>query len=174
MFSFSNASHQIWGFLLKQSHRQCVCGAEVMPCSNQRLVAPRNGIKWSQGGSSLIEVLAALAILAMLGVTFLSALAVSSKAVFIAKERTTAESLSQAQMEYVMQCDYDDINVPPQYRVDGNLTIPSGYSVGVNAERLDSYGDGLANDDGVQNITVRIYHGGKLVIATEGYKARHE
>ena len=122
----------------------------------------------------MIEVLAGLAILAMVGVTFLSAMVVSTKAALIADERTTAESLSQAQLEYVIQCDYDDTNVPPQYEVDGNITVPYSYSIEIDAERLDPYGDGTENDDGVQKITVRIYHDSKLVTATEGYKARYE
>ena len=129
---------------------------------------------WGQGGYTLIEVLAGLAILAMVGVTFLSALVVTTKATLIANERTTAESLSQAQLEYVMQCDYDDINVSPQYELDGDIAVPFGYSIEVNAERLDPYGDGTENDDGVQKIIIKIYHADKLVTATEGYKVRYE
>ena len=131
-------------------------------------------MKWGQGGYTLIEVLAGLAILAMVGVTFLSALVVTTKATLIANERTTAESLSQAQLEYVMQCDYDDINVSPQYELDGDIAVPFGYSIEVNAERLDPYGDGTENDDGVQKIIIKIYHADKLVTATEGYKVRYE
>lgn len=131
-------------------------------------------MKEGQGGYTMIEALAGLAILGMIGVTFLSALVVSTKATIIADERTTAESLSQAQLEYVMQCYYDEMNVPPLYGVDGSIDIPQGYSIEVNAERLDIYDDGIANDDGVQRITVKIYHNGELVTATEGYKARYE
>ena len=138
------------------------------------LLGQGRGMKRSQGGYTLIETLVGLAILAMVGVTFLSAMVVSTKATIIADERTTAESLSQAQLEYVMQCYYDDMNFPPLYGVDGSLDIPHGYSIAVNAERLDLYDDGTANDDGVQKITVKIYHDGDLVTATEGYKARYE
>ena len=138
------------------------------------MVRQKRQLKCGQGGYTLIEVLAGLAFLAMVGVTFLSAMVVTTKATLIADERTTAESLSQAELEYVMQCNYDDTNVPPQYEVDGDIPVPSGYSIEVDAERLDLYDDGTANDDGVQKITVRIYHDGDLVTATEGYKARYE
>ena len=146
-----------------------------LPGSTGRFLLGRSrGMKRGQGGYTLIETLAGLAILAMVGVTFLSAMVVSTKATIIADERTTAESLSQAQLEYVMQCHYDDMNVPPLYGVDGSIDIPQGYSIEVNAERLDLYEDGTANDDGVQRITVKIYHEGELVTTTEGYKARYE
>ena len=130
-------------------------------------------------GISLVEVLIALAILALVAVAFLSGLATASKALIIADERTTAESLAKSQMEYVKDCEYDDINNPPQYEIDPDLDIPDGYDIEITAERLDPKGDGTDNDDGIQKITLVVEHYGEAVfifieddkkITLEGYK----
>jgi len=51
-------------------------------------------------GFSLIEVIIAPALLGIIGVAFLGALSTASKALFIADERTSAESLARSQMQY--------------------------------------------------------------------------
>jgi len=133
----------------------------------------------NEKGMSLIEVLVALAILGLVAAAFLSGLATASRALIIADERTTAESLARSQMENVKNQPYDDINIPPQYEIDPDLDIPPGYDIEITAERLDPEGDGTANDDGLQKITVLVKHDGKEVftfidngkkITLEGYK----
>ncbi len=59
-----------------------------------------------ESGATLIEAVVALAILGTIGVTFLSGLATTSKAAFIADEQATAESLAQSQMEWVKNAGY--------------------------------------------------------------------
>ena len=68
---------------------------------NQKLMRNQKGI-------SLIEVIIALAILGVIAVAFLGGLMTSLKAVSIADERSTAQSLSQSQMEYVKSLNYTD------------------------------------------------------------------
>ena len=125
---------------------------------------------WAQKGQSLIEVLIALAILGVIAVTFLTALTTGSTAIIIADERTTAESLARSELEYVKNSNYDADNNPPQYIEDPNLSYPSNYSVSIEAIRLDPHGDGTDNDDGIQQITVDVYHQGNLVLSTSNYK----
>ena len=111
----------------------------------------------SSSGFSLIEVMIALAILGLVAVAFLSGLSTSLKAVFISDERSTAQTLAQSQMEYVKSQDYDESTEPPQYVENVDLT-PSGYTVDISAERLNPEGDGTDDDDGLQKITITIYH----------------
>jgi len=111
----------------------------------------------SSRGFSLIEVIIALAILGIIAVAFLSGLSTSLKAVLISDERSTAQALAQGQMEYVKSQDYDEITEPPQYSENPSLT-PDGYTVDISAERLYPEGGSTDDDDGLQKITITIYH----------------
>ena len=128
-----------------------------------------------QKGQSLIEVLVALAILGVVAVAFLTALTTGSTAIIIADERTTAESLARSELEYIKNSDYDADNNPPQYTEDPSLSYPADYSISIEAIRLDPYGDGTDNDDGIQKITVKVYHNATpnpedLILITSTYK----
>ena len=126
----------------------------------------------NQKGTSLVEVLLALAIFGAIVVSLFIALNVSHRTTFSVNRQTTAESLTRAELEYVKSCDYDDVNNPPVYGVDPTLYIPTGYSIDVTAERLDPEGDGTGNDDGIQKITVQVDYDSELVVTTESYKVR--
>jgi prepilin-type N-terminal cleavage/methylation domain-containing protein len=127
-------------------------------------------LAWSQRGQGLIEVLFAVAILGVVAVAFLSALATSSKAIIVADERTTAESLTRSQLEYIKNSVYDNINNPPQYSLDPDIDIPDSYDIEIEAVRLDPENDSTEDDDGIQKITVKVYHQGNLILSTADYK----
>jgi prepilin-type N-terminal cleavage/methylation domain-containing protein len=131
----------------------------------------------SEKGFSLIEVVIAVALLGIVAIAILLALATGSKAIFIADEQATAESLARATMEYVRNQDYDADNNPPVYDLD-DLDIPpgfdiAGYDYDINvfrAERLDK-GDGTDTDTGIQKITVVVYHPyDKMIVTLEDYR----
>lgn len=116
-------------------------------------------------GITLIEVLIAVALLSIIGVAFLSGLATASKAIFVADERATAESLARSQMEYVK-------NQP--YAASYPETIPAEFKdAGYSAEiEVGSVPDAIG---GIQKITVKIYHHDDAhvnppVITLEDYK----
>jgi len=118
-----------------------------------------------ESGVTLIETVVALAILGVIAVAFLNGLATTSRAVFIADERTTAESLAQSQMEWAKNVDYvyDATEYSP-------APMPGGkdytkYSATIVAEPLHN------PDDGIQKIAVTVKHSDKEVIKLEGYKA---
>jgi len=121
-------------------------------------------------GLTLIETLVALSILSIVGITFITGLGVSSKSIMVSQKRVNAESLAKSQLEYVKNFTYDADNNPPVYEVDPDLTIPDGYSMLVAAERLDPDNDTLADDDGLQKITITINYDGSTVLALTGYK----
>ena len=106
----------------------------------------------------------ALAVLAAVGVTFLSGLATTSKAVVLTDEQATAESIAWTQMEAVKQAPY--VNGATTYAGE---TIPSNkdylnYTVAITAEPLHN------PDDGIQKIKVTVRRSGTAVLAVEGYK----
>jgi prepilin-type N-terminal cleavage/methylation domain-containing protein len=129
-------------------------------------------------GFNLMEVALAMVLMGAVAVLYLGYLATGSRAIFIADERTTAESLARTQMEYVRQQDYD-ANLDtghPIYDTIPEEEIPDGFEISVNAERLDPKDDGTDNDDGIQNITVVVSHivdgEPKEIFTLEGYRAR--
>ena len=147
----------------------------------------------NEKGFTLIEVMIAIALLGIIAVAFLGALATASRALVIADERATAESLARSQMEYVKNQDYKDADIYNPYDpgpppTGGEVTyakitgIPAGYTIwGVDradATVTDIIGvpwDSLNNqpvttDVGLQRIKVIIQHHGKDVITLEDYK----
>jgi len=117
-----------------------------------------------ESGVTLLETVMALTILSVIAVAFLSGLTTTSRAVFIADERTTAESLARSQIEWTKNVDYvyDATEYSP-------APIPGGrdyinYSATIAAEPLRN------PDDGIQKITVTVKHSGRGVIKLEGYK----
>ncbi len=121
-----------------------------------------------QKGTTLIEVLIAIALLGMIAVPFLTALSTSSRALIIADERTTAESLVRSEIEYVKSCDYDYETVSHPSASYEHADVPSpdypGYTVSVGVEALND------TDDGIQKITVTVERDGEVVLITSTYK----
>jgi prepilin-type N-terminal cleavage/methylation domain-containing protein len=136
----------------------------------------------SEKGFSLIEVIIAIALLGVISAAFFGALFTVSKATFTSDELATAESLARSQLEYVKNAPYQDGGFSYEIPPDPPMTQPPpwdttyttldsiypGYSVGVNGTSLNS------PDDGIQMITVIIYHNKDVdpepVVTLEGYK----
>jgi prepilin-type N-terminal cleavage/methylation domain-containing protein len=132
-------------------------------------------------GFTLIEVIIAMALLAIVAVAILSGLSTGSRAIFVADERATAESLARTEMEYVKNQDYSDgpwayklpsgtppADPPTWWNPANPPALPAGYdgySVDVRADPLPSQGTDI------QKITVTVGHHDKPdVITLEGYK----
>ena len=126
----------------------------------------------TEHGFTLIETLVALAILAITAVTFLSGLSIASKGVMVSQRRVTADTLAKSQMEYVKGSTYNDVDNPPVYDIDAGIAIPTGYGISVSAERLDPMNDGIANDDGLQKVTVIVSHEGEPLLTLVDYKLK--
>jgi len=130
----------------------------------------------SEKGFTLVETIIALLLLGIVAVAFLGGLSTASKAIFIADERATAESLARTQMEYVKNLPYDDdatsyeASVPQDY-------VDAGYEATIDVVRLLSDPDDpeSAPLEGIQKITITVEHLGRPIITSgnctlEGYK----
>jgi len=160
----------------------------------------RRKVARSLGGSSrgvtLIEVLIALALFTIIAIVFISGLTVAARAVFIGDQRTTAESLARAQMEYVKsqayspaEWDYEITASTPtrtydEDHPDGERPIwwdlsedvpPEldamfhAYAVRVDAEGLEDPENPGNYLDGIQMIRVTVRHDERVVFTLEGY-----
>lgn len=143
-------------------------------------------------GFSLLEIVLAIAILAVVAVGLLSAFGTASKALFIADERATAESLARTQMEFIKkqpfstnEWDYtlttltrSHVQAPSWWPSTPPPLLSSYYSnykINARAVNFDSDGSGAIEtpgaDAGIRKVTVRVTHNEtKLVITLEDYE----
>lgn len=96
-------------------------------------------------GFTLVEVLVALALLAIVGVGLIAALGGASKVLSSADSRETARDLAQAQMESIQNQPYQSTS--PDY---AEIAAPAGYVISTSASPLEG---------GLQQITVIVRQG---------------
>ena len=107
-------------------------------------------------GSTLLEVLVALALLGIISVLFLSGVANSSTARVTADERVSAKILAESLMDNIKKQSYESFY---------NVTIPSefaGYSANLTVASL-------ANGS-IQKLTIVIEHLNRDVLTLESFK----
>jgi type II secretory pathway pseudopilin PulG len=125
-----------------------------------------------QAGFSLIDVVLAMALIGILGTAIPSALSGASRATITTNQHTTAESLARSQMDYIQNQPYDGVNSTPVYALIPD--IPDPYSIVTPvAQRLDPKGDGIANDDGLQQITVTVKNRETVIFTLVDYKVNY-
>jgi len=132
-----------------------------------------------QRGFTLIEVLVAVAILAAIGVAFITSIDTGYRSARILDEKTQAEALIRSQL--------DDIRVSP-YQDSGNytvtVTLPPQYSMTINVEPPQQIGlDRIPLEDlveepvtTIQEITVSVFRTGngsdRPVLSVGTYKVK--
>jgi Tfp pilus assembly protein PilV len=108
----------------------------------------------NQKGITIPETLIALAIFALVAVTFTAALGTNFKMLLVADQRTTAESLAKAQLEAINNAPYDAV---PPLTYDKITGIPYGYDVNITVELINpETGAVSATDLGVQKVTCTV------------------
>jgi prepilin-type N-terminal cleavage/methylation domain-containing protein len=141
----------------------------------------KKALQGSSPGMTLIEVLVALALFAIIAIAFANGLGTASKAGFTADVRTNAESLARTEMEYVKTQAYYAGNWSYVVTYPYTICTPDGpdwcdtahslseehalYTVEVEAVPLDD-----ESGEPIQQITVTVSHEGRYVITLEGYK----
>jgi prepilin-type N-terminal cleavage/methylation domain-containing protein len=148
----------------------------------------------AEKGFTLLEVIIAIALLGVVAVAILSGLSTGSRAILVADERATAESLARSQMEYVKSLDYTKAPSGGEASyTNAKLAVPSGYEIrSINRAGAEdasaniiavpwnsATGQPAANDTGLQRIKLAIYHlrhlgdsNPTLVLTLEGYKVQ--
>jgi prepilin-type N-terminal cleavage/methylation domain-containing protein len=122
-----------------------------------------------QTGFSLIEVLLAMVLVGILGTAIPCAMSGANRATTTTNQHTTAESLARSQMDFIQNQPYDSANATPTYALLPD--IPAPYSIVTPmAQRLDPRGDGTANDDGLQKITVTVEQGDTVIFTLVDFK----
>ena len=146
-----------------------------------------NSIQHSSRGATLVEVVIAVVVLGLITSSVPPVLIMLNNQQFRWNEQTVAESLVRSQIEYIKGCPYiyGNATVPnPVYKTvldtDGNMTalVPDeDYRINVIAQpiHIDS-GTQVhsplpsGQDEGIQEITVQVYHVNKLVLSVKAYK----
>jgi len=116
-----------------------------------------------QRGSSLVDVVAGLGILAMVGVGFLTAITSGLFGAGIVEETYTAETLARTQIEDVKSLSYNDTDIyPVTVSPPGDFAV----SIAVMDESPPAYPNTL------QRIIVTVSRGERQLLVVESYKGR--
>ena len=128
-------------------------------------------------GISLIETLVAVAILAAIGVVFMSAMYTGYRNIGIVDEQQQAEALARSQLEMIKNATYSDTGTYPV-----TVSLPTGYSISITVTSPTMIGtaDNYTSLDElvgypvttIQEITVSVYHDDKHVLAVACYKVK--
>ncbi len=125
----------------------------------------RDRLAGSEKGTSTIEILLAIVLLGLVGISYLGGIGTGTRATIITQEQAVAESLIRSEAEYVKGegCGYQ--YGVSEYPVDPTLTIPAGWTVPPPAV-VPVHG----SDDGLQEVTVSAQHQGETVLSIVIYK----
>ena len=112
----------------------------------------------NQKGSTLIEVVVALALLGIIAGAFLSALATTSSSRTVSTEHAAGRILAASQMDMILNLPYSSTNyepfaLPPEY---------DGYAMLIDVHNMF--------DGNLQKITITVKHNDKDVTKLESYK----
>ena len=112
-------------------------------------------------GLTLVEIIIAIALIAIIGVAFLGGLSNAMWSLHIADVRTTAESLARSEMEHAKSLDYSEDYeeaITEDY-------VTAGYDSEIQVARVEE------DDPDLQVLTVTVKHNGKLIVTLVGYRA---
>jgi prepilin-type N-terminal cleavage/methylation domain-containing protein len=132
-----------------------------------------NSLSKNGKGFSLPEVLVAMGVFAMVGVSFISTIGTSYNILSTSDQHTVAESLARAQMDKINNAPYNG-TAPYTYDNYTITGIPAGYGVSAAVALVDPQtGNTSATDLGIQKVTVTVTcqrHSPPAVVVLQTYK----
>ncbi len=129
----------------------------------------RSALFRSARGVTLLEVLIAVVVLALISASVPTALLAITNNQYRWNEQRTAESLTRNVIEYIKVTDY--VEGASSYDVS-NLPLPSDmWEITADAQPIDpATGDPVTVDQRVQEITITVNHVDRQVLVTKDYK----
>ena len=137
----------------------------------------RKALLGSSRGATLIEVVIAVVVLGLITASVAPVLVLITKSQFSWSEQRIAESLTRNQVEYIKVASYiagNETYPLPQYAAVP--TPDETYEIDIVAQPVDAQTKEPLNpglgvyDEGIQEITVSIYHVDRVVLQTKNYK----
>jgi Tfp pilus assembly protein PilV len=126
-----------------------------------------------QTGTTLIETVIALSVLAAAALASLMGVRTLYDTLVLSERRTVAESLAKSQLEDIKRQPYIADGCPsPQYQQISPVQIPQDYGVSPSATCIDSQGNEVSTDTGLQRVTVTVTHNNRVVLTLSTYKAK--
>lgn len=119
--------------------------------------------KWiaREQGTSLLETVVAIALIAAIGVGYLSATSTGLFGAGIIEERCTAENLARNQLEEIKYLPYSDVYA-------ASVTTPNEYEIIIEVVDLSP----PELPDTIQKVIVHVNRNGQGVLTVENYKAK--
>ncbi len=149
--------------------------ARMLKCIGR--ICPKNLFRGTKG-VALVEVVIAVVVLGLITASVPPVMVLITNAEFRRNEQKVGESLTRNQIEYIKSASYiagNDTNPEPEYAL---VPVPNEtYDIEVMAVPITI--DPVTRehtelpegeDEGIQEITVRVYHVDKLVVETRNYK----
>jgi type II secretory pathway pseudopilin PulG len=138
----------------------------------------RRSLFGSSRGTTFVEVVIAIVVLGLITVSIAPTLMIINKAEFTRNEQKIAESLTRNQLEYIKSVPYIYGNATVPYPEYTEVTAPDAtyeiellvQPITINPETQEHEDLPVGQDEGIQEITVKIYHVDKLILTTRNYK----
>jgi len=135
-------------------------------------------LKRDATGTTFVEVVIAIIVLGLITAAIAPTLMMINKAEFTRNEQRIAESLTRNQLEYIKSVPYiygNDTDPYPEYTEvpapDGSYEIDLlVYPITIDPATQEHEYLPPGEDEGIQEITVLIYHVDKMVLETKNYK----
>jgi len=130
----------------------------------------------SQSGISFVEILAALSIVAVITIAFISGMNGAFKGIEMSQERVAAESLAKSQVEYIKVQDFVEVATynpaDPANRYElidiSSDLVGAGYTVEINSPQIVI--SGTQSGFELQSITVVVKRNGEAKLRMSFYR----
>ena len=129
-------------------------------------------IKCNESGLTIVETIAATALLGIITTSLLSGLALTARSNFSISRLSRAEAIVISQIDFIKASNYIDYSIAGHDEY-GLITVTPSYTIQLEVQPIDpDTGQPLSpeQDSGIQLLTVTVAHLGENITSLEGYK----